>query len=86
MPEIRLEQVSKYYRQEQRRIAAVQQVDLTISQGEFVFVIGSSGAGKTTLLQLIAGIIPPSGGRIWFSTESKNPIRRWRGRRADEIG
>lgn len=46
MPEIRLEEVSKYYKQENRRIAAVEDINLVIRQGEFVFVTGSSGAGK----------------------------------------
>ena len=55
MPQIRLEQVSKYYQQEKKAVPAVREIDLTIEQQEFVFVTGSSGAGKSTLLNLIAG-------------------------------
>ena len=54
MPQIRLEHVTKYYTQEKKRIAAVSEVDLTIEQGEFVFVTGSSGAGKSTLARALA--------------------------------
>ena len=87
VPEIHLEQVSKYYRQEKKLIPAVEQINLVVAQGEFVFVTGSSGAGKSTLLQLIAGVISPSRGRIYFSSgQSGGGVRRWRARRADELG
>ena len=71
MPEIRLESVSKYYKNERRsRItAAVEDVNLIIRQGEFVFVTGSSGAGKSTLLQLICGDIQPSRGTVYLGKQ-----------------
>jgi nitrate/nitrite transport system ATP-binding protein len=43
---------------------ALSKIDLTISKGEFVALIGHSGCGKSTLLNLIAGLTPPSAGRI----------------------
>ena len=43
---------------------ALQAVDLTISQGEFVCFLGPSGCGKTTLLRIIAGLEAQSAGRI----------------------
>ena len=71
MPEIRLESVSKYYKNERRsRItAAVEDVNLIIRQGEFVFVTGSSGAGKSPLLQLICGDIQPSRGTVYLGKQ-----------------
>jgi NitT/TauT family transport system ATP-binding protein len=42
----------------------LQNVDLFLSQGEFVAVIGPSGCGKSTLLRLLAGLIKPSIGRL----------------------
>ena len=39
-------------------------IDLSVTRGEFVTVVGASGAGKSTLLRLIAGLQAPSGGRI----------------------
>lgn len=62
MPEIRLEGAAKYFKVEKRKIMAVKDIDVTIEQGEFVFLIGSSGAGKTTLLRLLGGDIPPDAG------------------------
>lgn len=50
MPQIRLERVSKYYPQDKKQMAAVQEINLTVEQGEFLFLTGSSGAGKSTLL------------------------------------
>lgn len=66
MPQIRLEDVSKYYKQDGRRIAAIEEVNLTFEQGEFVFITGSSGAGKSTLLQLIFGAIRPDHGVVYI--------------------
>jgi putative spermidine/putrescine transport system ATP-binding protein len=45
-------------------VPAVASVDLTIRQGEFLTLLGPSGCGKTTILRMIAGLVPPSGGRI----------------------
>jgi len=43
---------------------AIDNLNLSINQGEKVGIIGLNGAGKTTLLKLIAGIIPPTSGRL----------------------
>lgn len=77
MPEIRLEEVSKYYKQENRRIAVVEDINLVIRQGEFVFVTGSSGAGKSTLLQLIHGQLRPDHGSIYLNDTDTTHFRRW---------
>ena len=43
---------------------ALQAVDLTIAEGEFVTLLGPSGCGKSTLLKMIAGLLEPSDGRL----------------------
>lgn len=43
---------------------AVQDVDIAVNDGEFVFLLGPSGCGKTTTLRMIAGLEMPSSGRI----------------------
>ena len=45
---------------------AVDRVDFTIGEGEFLALIGSNGAGKTTLVNLISGLLRPDSGRILF--------------------
>ncbi len=47
-------------------VTAVDGVDLTIDEGEFVVVAGPSGSGKTTLLQLLGALDRPTGGEILF--------------------
>lgn len=42
-------------------------VNLTLNQGEMVFIVGRNGAGKTTLLKTAAGLLKPSDGKITFN-------------------
>lgn len=78
MPTIELENVSKFYKPAKRKkgpvhqVMGVEDVDLTIRQGEFVFVVGSSGAGKSTLLQLITGQTKPNRGRVYIDDKDLN--------------
>ena len=45
---------------------AVDDLDLEVSDGEFVTLLGPSGCGKTTTLRMVAGFIAPDRGEIWF--------------------
>lgn len=47
-----------------KRTVAVDKVSLSINAGEQVGIIGSNGAGKSTLLRMIAGLAPPTSGRL----------------------
>jgi NitT/TauT family transport system ATP-binding protein len=46
------------------RVTALSNVGLVLREGEFASVIGLSGCGKSTLLKIMAGLIPPSSGRV----------------------
>ena len=50
-------------------LTAVNNVDLTISDGQIVGLVGPNGAGKTTLLNIISGILPPTAGKVSFLGE-----------------
>jgi multiple sugar transport system ATP-binding protein len=63
--EITLNEITKEF----GSIAAVDNVSLTIPEGEFVTLVGPSGSGKTTLLRMIAGLETPTSGRISFGNE-----------------
>ena len=49
------------------RLTAVRNVALTMAEGEILFITGPNGAGKSSLLRAIAGVTPPTGGRIDFA-------------------
>jgi len=53
---------------------ALEPLDLTVRQGEFVTIVGPSGCGKSTLLRLIAGLSPPTAGNLFLS-EGFSPPR-----------
>jgi NitT/TauT family transport system ATP-binding protein len=47
-------------------MVAVDDVSFTIAKGEFVALLGPSGCGKSTILNMVAGLIPKTGGEIWI--------------------
>ena len=81
MPTIRLENVTKTYRGEN----AISNVNLTIEQGEFVFLIGSRGAGKSTLLNVLSGEKRPSAGTVWLDDDPVGPLNLLRRARLREL-
>lgn len=61
---IRLRDVIKVYREADVETIALRGVDLSISRGQFVAIMGRSGSGKTTLLNLIAAADRPTAGQV----------------------
>ncbi|HEY7242997.1 MAG TPA: ABC transporter ATP-binding protein [Xanthobacteraceae bacterium] len=59
---LRLKSVSRQF----GTLRAVDQVSFAMNAGELRAVIGPNGAGKTTFFNLISGLLPPTGGQIWF--------------------
>jgi len=62
---LEFEDVSKHY----GPVKAVDQVSLTVKQGEFFSLLGPSGCGKTTLLRILAGFEQPDTGRVLLGGE-----------------
>jgi NitT/TauT family transport system ATP-binding protein len=56
--------LTKTYTGHGRGVEAIRDLTFTVDRGELVCIVGPSGAGKTTLLRCVAGLLPPSGGRI----------------------
>ena len=59
---LKVQHVSQTYGSGDRRFTAVQDVNLVLSEGEYVALVGPSGCGKSTLLRIITGAITASGG------------------------
>lgn len=62
---IRIENISKSF----KNITVINNLSLTVKDGEVVALIGKNGAGKTTLMRLIGGILTPNNGKICFDKE-----------------
>jgi len=50
-------------------LRAVDQIDLSVQEGEILGLIGPNGAGKTTLINCVSGRYPPTRGQVWFNGE-----------------
>jgi len=74
-PALQLQALSKRF----GALTAVDAIDLTVAQGEFVTLLGPSGCGKTTTLNMIAGFLAPDAGSIRLrgkAVEALPPFRR----------
>ena len=58
-PAVRVDRLSRRY----RYVAALDDLTVTLREGAVHGLLGRNGAGKTTLLQILAGLVPPTGGR-----------------------
>src|SRR5262249_43245221 len=84
---IQLERVSKEF-EGRKRVTALNDINLDISKGELVSIIGPSGSGKSTLLNLIGGLDRPTRGHITLDRERLDGLSddALTGVRRDKIG
>jgi len=66
---IRVENVKKTYKVRGQEVRALDGVDLSIAEGDFVAIVGASGSGKSTLLLTVGGLIHPEGGEVYLYGE-----------------
>src|SRR3954451_11203844 len=80
--------VGKEYRRDAFRIPVLEDLDLTVEEGEYLALMGPSGSGKTALLNLIAGLDLATSGSVLvhdhqLSELSEAQLTRWR---ANNVG
>jgi len=71
---------------ETQQVQALNDISLTIYQGEFLTIIGPSGSGKTTLLNIISGMDKPSKGEVFFNNDKIDSYAHWVKIRSKRIG
>ncbi len=73
---IRFEHVSKVYETQSDENVALEDINLHIEEGEFVFVLGHSGAGKSTFLKLMLMEEKPTEGHVFINDQDLTRLRR----------
>jgi putative ABC transport system ATP-binding protein len=82
-PVVEIRDLSKVFQRDSFSVTALENVSLTIHEGEFLCLMGPSGSGKTTLLNIIAGIDHPTGGQLSvfdadITSMSEDRLAAWR--------
>ena len=67
---LKFENVSKGFGQGTNRVEVLKNINLEVSEGEFVAILGFSGTGKSTLMNLVAGLEMPDSGSVTFKGET----------------
>lgn len=62
--------LKKYYVTDNYEVHALDGVSLSVEEGEFLAIIGTSGSRKTTLLQILGGLDEPTAGGVWIRGNS----------------
>ncbi|MCR5700858.1 MAG: ABC transporter ATP-binding protein [Lachnospiraceae bacterium] len=71
---IKCDGLVKIYKTDDLEVMALQGLDLEISKGEFMAVVGKSGSGKSTLLKILGGLERPSAGKITYGKTNLNEL------------
>jgi len=75
-PLIELQQISRIYGHGQAQVRALDSIDLSIDQGEFVAVMGASGSGKSTCMNILGCLDTPTSGSFLFQNIAVHGLSR----------
>jgi len=73
-PVLKAEHLTKIYGTGERRVIAADDISLSVNKGEFTSIIGRSGSGKSTLLHMMAGLIPPTSGKVFLNDQDLSKL------------
>lgn len=82
---VELKEVSRHFAKGRQTVEVLDNIDLTIEEGDFLALMGPSGSGKTTLLNLIGGLDQPTSGSVEVAGQqlvglSSRKLAQWRSR------
>lgn len=66
---LKLDNLCKFYGEDETLVKAVDSVNLTVEEGEFIAILGASGSGKSTLLHMIGCVDKPTIGHVYLNGE-----------------
>ncbi|MFL0197580.1 ABC transporter ATP-binding protein [Clostridium sp. WILCCON 0269] len=72
---IEIKNVSKIYNMGKEKVIALDNVNLTIKEGEFTAIVGPSGSGKSTLMHLVGGLDTPTSGSIFIDGKDISKLK-----------
>ena len=75
---IKVQSLTKTYGSGEVAVTALDSVDLTIDEGEFVAIMGPSGSGKSTLMNILGCLDRPTKGRYWLGGEDVSELNKAR--------
>ena len=64
---LKLDNLCKFYGEDETLVKAVDSVNLTVEEGEFIAILGASGSGKSTLLHMIGCVDEPTIGHVYLN-------------------
>ncbi|SCL91939.1 ABC transporter ATP-binding protein [Sporanaerobacter sp. PP17-6a] len=67
---LKISNISKEFGKNNKKVQALNHINLQVDKGEIVCILGHNGAGKTTLIKCISGLIIPTSGEITIDSES----------------
>lgn len=73
---VRIEELKKYYPLGTHTVKALNGVNLTVKEGEFVAITGKSGSGKSTLLHMLGALDVPTSGEVYIDGKSLASMTR----------
>jgi putative ABC transport system ATP-binding protein len=71
---VEMKNVAKYFGEGSSKVKALDGVDLTINEGEFVAIVGPSGSGKSTIMNLIGCLDRPTSGKVKIAGEDLSKL------------
>ena len=73
---LKCEDVCKVYDSGSNQVKALNGINLTVSKGEFVAIVGASGSGKSTLLHILGSVDKPTGGKVTIDGTDLSELNR----------